>query len=245
MPKLENKGFTALELVVSVAIIMVVSAGALISFINSRNLRDLATSGQNILSLLRQAQARSLAGENNSPWGVHFDQTQAVLYQGPVYAGSATTETHRLPARIEIININLAGGGGEVLFKKLDGTTDQSGTIEVRVQESASQTLPITINPSGKVFETKTAPAPSGTRIIDARHRAFSLGWSIKNSITLTLTFSDPPNPNTVLNLTMLPPPPRTTFDWSGTLTVGGQNQILRLHANSLTDTDTILQVDR
>ena len=61
----------------------------------------------------------------------------------------------------------------------------------------------------------------------------------------MTLRFSDPPNPDTVQNVTMTPVPPRTTFDWTGTVAVGGQNQTLRIHALSIIDTDTLLSVDR
>ena len=37
----------------------------------------------------------------------------------------------------------------------------------------------------------------------------------------------------------------KTKFDWSGTIAVGGENQILRIHTTSLTDSDTALSVDR
>ena len=61
----------------------------------------------------------------------------------------------------------------------------------------------------------------------------------------MTLTFSDPPAADTIYPVVMTPAPPRASFDWSGTIGVGGQNQTLRIHALSITGGDTVLSVDR
>jgi prepilin-type N-terminal cleavage/methylation domain-containing protein len=239
------RGFTLIELLISIAIVTLVAVAGLASFTNSRNVRELSSSGQNVLSILRLAQSRALAGSDNASWGVHFQQSQFVLYRGPTYAGSGLTETFLLPASIEIANIILAGGGVDVLFNRLDGKASQSGTLDVRVKSSTGTVFSITIDGSGKAYQTGTAPVPTGTRVIDTRHRTFDLNGTIKNSVTMLLTFSDPPNHNTLYPVVMLPLLPRTTFDWTGTVAVGGQNQTLRIHALSIIDTDTLLSVDR
>ncbi len=240
-----QKGFTLIELLISIAIVTFVAAAGLASFTSSRNVRELTTSGQNVLSILRLAQSRALAGSDNSSWGVHFTSSQYILYRGPTYAGSGSTEPFTLPSSIEIANIALVGGGADVLFNRLDGKTNQSGTLDVRVKSSTGTVFSITINGSGKVYQTGTTPVLTGTRVQDTRHRTFDLNGTIKNSITMTLRFSDPPNSDTVQNITMTPVAPRTTFDWTGTVAVGGQNQTLRIHALSIIDTDTLLSVDR
>lgn len=238
-------GFTLLEVVIVVAILALIGATALVSFSNSRRVRDLTTSGGNVLSVLRLAQSKALASEDNSQWGVKLETGQFILFRGTSFASATSTKSYSLPIAIEIANINLSGGGQEVVFKKLTGTTDQSGTFDVRISGSSANTFSITIDGSGKVYQTGTVPPVSGTRLTDTRHRAFTLGWTIKNSTTLILTFSDPPNPDTIISVAMTPPSPRTTFDWSGTAVVGGQNQVMRVHAASITDTNTVLQVDR
>lgn len=240
-----GRGFTLLEVTISIGILVLIGAISLVSFVNSRNVRDLTTSGQNVLSILRLAQSKALAGEDNAPWGVRLEQAQFILFRGSTYSGSTLTQVHALPTSIEIVNINLSGGAQEVVFKRLTGRTDQLGSFDVRVRDSSSQIFPVTVDTSGKVYQTGSIPAPTGARIVDARHRSFDLGWSIQNSATLTLTFSDPPNPDTVQNITMTPAAPRATFDWSGTYSVGGQNQTLRVHATSITAGNTILHVDR
>lgn len=242
---MQNKGFTLIELLISISIVGIIAAAGLASFTNSRNVRELSTSGQNVLSILRLAQSKAIAGEDNSAWGVHLTSSQFVLYRGPAFAGSTLTEVFPLPASIEIANIVLAGGGPDILFNRLDGKTGHGGTFDLRVKSSIGTVFSITVDSSGKVYQTGAVPAPTGTRIIDTRHRTFDINGTIKNSITMTLTFSDPPNPNIVYPVVMTPVAPRTGFDWSGNVAVGGQSQIMRIHTLSITDTDTLLSVDR
>lgn len=238
-------GFTLLELLVSIGIITLIGALGLVSFINSRNSRELITSAQNVLSVLRLAQSRALAGEDSSPWGVRLEQPQFILFRGAGFAGSTSTKSYLLPSTLEIANLTLSGGGQEVVFNRLDGRTNQPGSFDVRVRGSTSQIFSVTVDSSGKVYQAGTAPAVLGTRIVDTRHRNFNLAGTIKGSLTMALTFSDPPNPDVVSSVTMTPAPPRTTFDWTGTVSVGGQNQTLRIHALSITDAGTLLSVDR
>jgi Tfp pilus assembly protein FimT len=240
-----KNGFTLLEITISIGILVLVGTLALASFVSSRNIRNLNNSGGEILTILRQAQARSLAGENNSSWGVHVDATSFVLFRGSSFAGATTTESFSLPANLEIANINLTGGGSDIVFKRLDGRTDQSGSFDLRVKGVGGYVFSVSIDLSGKVYQTGSSPAPTGTRAVDTRHRTFALNGTVKNFITMTLTFSDPPNPDTIYSVVMSPLPPRTSFDWSGTVAVGGQNQTLRIHALSISDTATLLSVDR
>ncbi len=240
-------GFTLVEIAVTISILVVIGTLALVSFIGSRNTRDLATAGQEIVSVLRKAQARALAGENNMTWGVHFDTTRAVLFRGPTYAGSTLTETHLLPSSVTFYSVNLAGGGSDVIFSKITGSTEQPGSVELRITGSGQTGFSITIDASGKIYQTASAGAQTGSRITDLRHRNFQLGWSIRNADTMTLVFSDPPNPDTVYPVGMAPyfNADQTEFDWSGGTTVGSVGQTLRIHTTLLSSNNTILSVDR
>jgi len=240
-------GFTLLEIVVSIAILILIASAASVSFSNSRNVRELTTASQNVLSILRTAQSKTLAGEENSQWGVHIEQTQVVLFRGPTYAGAGFSEAYPLPSTIEIANISLAGSGSDVIFKRIEGTTDETGIFELRVKSDTTKIFSITVESSGKIYQTGTAPIPTGTRLQDARHRAFTLGWSIQSSAAITLTFEDPAYPNIISTIPMASyfDAGKTKFDWSGTIAVGTTTQILRIHTTSISAADTILHIDR
>ncbi|MBI2056457.1 MAG: type II secretion system protein [Candidatus Sungbacteria bacterium] len=242
-----SKGFTLIELTVVIAIILLIAVVSLVSFTGSRNTRNLVNAGQQILSILQLAQSKSLAGEDNTTWGVHLDTAQIVLFKGSSFAGATTTTVYSLPSGIEIANISISGSSSDVVFKKITGEALQSGTFELSAAASPLTVFSITVDASGKVYQTGTAPVPAGTRILDMRHRLFTLGWSIKTATTLTLRFSDPPNPDTVQNITMSSyfDAGKTKFEWSGTSTIGGRPQELRIHTTALTDDGTSLSVDR
>ncbi|MDP3769673.1 MAG: prepilin-type N-terminal cleavage/methylation domain-containing protein [Candidatus Sungbacteria bacterium] len=242
-----SRGFTLIEIMVAVAVVVLLGTVGLVSFNTSRNVRDLSTGTQTVLSVLRTAQSKTLAGENNSAWGVHLTSSQVELFQGSAYAGSSNIKIYALPSSLQISSISLNGGGSDVLFDRITGETGTSGTFTIHVAASPTTSTGITVDGSGKVYPSVALTAASIARSIDLRHRSFTLGWSIKTATTLTLTFSDSPNPDTVSNIAMASyfDAGKIKFDWNGTVAVGGINQILRIHTTSLSDGDTVLSIDR
>lgn len=241
-----QQGFTLLEVAISLGILAILGTLAFVSFRGTRTEEDLITTGQSIISVMRLAQARSLAGEGDSQWGVRLEPARYILFRGPSSSGATLTNIYPLPGALTLTNIALIGGGQEVVFDRLEGTAAQSGSFNVQAP-STGDTFSIVMDASGKAYRAADAPISQNTRVIDTRHRNFSLGWSIQNATTLTLTFSDPPNPNTV---TSIPTAAyfnagKTIFDWSGSVSVGGENQILRIHTILLNGSVTTLSTDR
>lgn len=224
-------------------IVTVLGVASLVSFVNSRRVQNLATAGNEVLAVLRTAQERALAGEQEDMWGVHLETGQYHLFRGASYASGTTVGTYTLPSGIEIANIALAGGGAEAAFRRLDGATTAAGTFTVRVQGSATQVFDITIDASGRSYQTGTALPPAGGRTTDTRHRTFALSWGIDDATDVRFSFSDPTDVRTVA---MTPAAPRATYD-SGELafTVGGFEQVLRVHALAIAANSTTLSIDR
>lgn len=245
MIRVLRPGFTLIEVLIVFSLISIVGALALASATQSKRTRDLHAAGEQVLSVLRVAQSKALGGINRASWGVHVQSDRVVIFQGPAYLGSPSTETFMLADTVEVANLSLAGGGSDILFNRLDGRTNQAGTFDVRVKSAPAETYGITVDAAGKSYRTGSVPAILGTRVTDTRHRNFNLAGTIKNSSNLILRFSDSPNPDTVNTVPMDPPAPRTSFDWSGTVAVGGQDQTLRIHALTIGDSGTLLSVDR
>lgn len=243
---ISKRGFTILEIMVVIAVIGILSVIGLVTFTSSRDTRQLTATAQNILGVLRSAQAKTLAGEGGTAWGVHLSDSRFVLFQGVDFGSAVYTENYDIPAGLAIGNINLAGGATDIIFNRVDGGTNQYGIFSVEVKNS-SAVFSISVDKSGKVYQTSAAVSSLGTRMVDTRRRNFNLGWSIKNGVTLTLTFSDPSNPDVVLSVPMANyfNADRSIFAWSDTPAVGGQTQNLHIYTTSLTDTNTTLAVDR
>ena len=142
-------GFTLLEtvMVVGLALILtVISIAALQQFGNRSGHREAA---HIILGTLEEAHARTLASQNDTVYGVHFEATEVVVFEGATYiAGDPTNETYPLPPRASITNIAL-GGSSEATFERLSGSATATGTVTVALTSDVSQSKTLTIYTSG------------------------------------------------------------------------------------------------
>ncbi len=246
MPKklFNQGGFTLIELLISIAILLIVTTLVIFSLRTFGRQVEIDSVGQDILSTLRLARSKTLASEGETTYGVHFESGKYVLFSGSSYtAGAAGNKEYNL-SESEINSITLTGGGSEVIFDRIRGTTSYDGTVSVRLTSDTSQARTIIINPSGQVSLSQTVTT-SDTRTKDSRHLHFVLqSWSIYNSTTLTLNY---PNDSVTQNVTMASyfNAGKTEFDWSGTIAVGGSDQVLRIHTHSLTVSATTLSIDR
>ncbi len=240
-------GVTAIELLVVVSIIAVVGTAVGASLAKLKNDTQVASEAQNISAVIAEARTNASAGKNNLSWGVHFDTTDYILFRGASYNPLDTSnKTYALAGGISFGTIALNGGGSDVIFARINGGTSQYGTLEVTGQGRIST---IAIQASGETAVSGALPAPGGTRVIDTRHAHFTLPWSIHNAITLTVTFHDPPNPDTVQNIAMSSyfNIDNSVFDWSNQYVVGGETQAIRVHTHLINPggNTTILSVHR
>ncbi len=240
------KGFTLLEIIIVVAIVSAVGAIGIVSIRSFQQFADIDAAANQIVAVLREARDRTAATDAATAYGVRFEADRYVRFLGPAYdEGAATNAVYFLPPALELFDINL-GGDSEIIFSSLDGSADQAGSTSVRAVDDPSEFRTIEIFSTGAVGIAGTVE-PTGARITDSRHVHFDLGWSIRNSNTLTLRFSDPPNSDTVENVAIADymNQGETKFDWSGTVAVGGEAQKLRVHTHELTEFETVLSVHR
>lgn len=147
---ISKSGFSLIELVIVLAIIVLVATLAFNPFTNFRNEQALNGAAEEILSTLQQARGQTIASTGDSQYGVHLTATQLVVFTGSTYSvGAATNQTIELNSLVTLGPITLAGGGSEVVFERLTGATSQSGTLVVALKSDAAKTRTITINGNG------------------------------------------------------------------------------------------------
>ena len=241
-----SEGFTLIEILIAVAILMLLAFLAIASFTTFRQQVEIDSSSQNILSTLRLARSKTLASESEDNYGVHFQADKYVLFKGTSYNPDDSSNNEYTLTDSEIFSISLNGEGSDVIFNRVRGTTDEDGSVSIRLLSDSSRTHTININSYGQVSVSDTVTT-SSTRDMDSRHLHFDLGWSIQNSTTLTLAFTDSPNPPVTQNITMAGffNVGKTIFDWSGTIIVNGSDQVLRVHTHSLDAFNTALSITR
>lgn len=144
------RGFTIIEIVIAVAVIAILSVIAFNSFSSFKNEQELANVIEEVVSDLRLARSKTIASENFSQYGVHFESQKVVIFTGTTYSAiDPNNIIYDVPARIEISSWNLAGGGADVIFQRLTGKTNQYGSITARVKTEPTKTKTVNIKQTG------------------------------------------------------------------------------------------------
>lgn len=147
-----SRGFTLVELLITIAIILIL-AGLVVSNIGTFVQGQALNNGvDETIALINEARSRTLAGENGDEYGVHLQSDKAVLFVGPTYSSSASTnKVVTLDSSIVIGSISLGGGGSDVLFDRITGDTNNYGTYIVKKSSTTTGQKTITISKTGLV----------------------------------------------------------------------------------------------
>ena len=233
------KGFVFIELLVVISIIMLLAGMALASFRFFQNKMGLDETADQMVNILRLAQNKTLASEGQTSYGIHFAADSFTLFTGSSYnPANSSNLQYNLTRGLEIFNVSLAGGGQDVVFNRLNGRTNQSGQVSLRMAADQMQVRNIYISSAGQIG-LDVQSSPSDTRQKDSRHVHFNYGRAIDiNSEKIILTFSNPPNPPTTQEIIL-----KDNLDtsgeisWEGTVLVGGQNQTIIIRTHQLSPT--------
>lgn len=163
-----RRAFTLIELMVVIGAMGLLFSLTMPALLGFRGNSDLENSREGAVQALRRAQVETLASKGDSQWGVYFATStlphRYTLFQGPSYASRTVSSdvVFEVPRRIEIFQMGLAGGGQEVVFGRVVGTTTQPGLIGFRVISNPARTVVISIDASGRV---SSGAEVSGTTI--------------------------------------------------------------------------------
>jgi Tfp pilus assembly protein FimT len=145
-----KKGITALELLLSIAILVILILVALPQFSRLKEVQLLHAATSDVLSALARARSETLASLNSSEYGVHFQSDQVIIFKGTVYSsGASTNEAVGLSAPVSISNVTLggvSGSSGNIYFSRIYGVPSATGSVTI---SSPSLSKVITISATG------------------------------------------------------------------------------------------------
>lgn len=145
-------GFTTPEILIVVFIVAVLSGLAFSSFTSVRSKEILDKNTLQVVSFIEQARTLSLSAKGGESFGVHFGPSQLVRFAGLTYSqNDPRNVTFNIDPAVTVSSMNLTGGGSEVMFRKLRGTTDTPGTVTLSLVASTTQKKVITIGGTGVV----------------------------------------------------------------------------------------------
>lgn len=142
---LETRGFTLVELLLSVGIIALLAGLSAPVYVSFQTRNDLEVTSQSIVEMLRRAQTYARGVNGDSQWGVAIQSSTAILFKGATYATRDATydETQTISPSTAV------SGLSEIVFSKLDATPSTTGTITLTANTNDTRT--ITINGKGMV----------------------------------------------------------------------------------------------
>lgn len=147
-----RRGVTLIELLVAIAVLVTIAAIGVAVFSRLTGQTALDASVQQVLSVFEEARSRTLASENDQQFGVHVTISSVVLFIGNTYSAEASTnEVTTLVGRVSISDISMTGGATDVVFERLTGKANVTGTITLTLASDTSQTQVLTINSTGLV----------------------------------------------------------------------------------------------
>lgn len=149
-----KRGFTLVEIMVVIGIM------SLLILVVSVNIRSFQTRAQvtqaaeELASILREAQSRSMAVVNGENHGIHFNEgdNTYTLFEGTAFSeGAPTNVVYSLDISIELTSVSLADAGNDVVFEKLTGSTADSGSVTIASKLDGSVNQTVTITNEGKI----------------------------------------------------------------------------------------------
>ena len=147
-----NRGFTFIEVLITVSIVAIIVALSANAFSRFNKRQELNNAMRDVLSVLEEARSLTLASKNNVMYGVHFEEGQVTLFGGSVYSPSSPdNKITILSSRIYIATTSFAGGGSDVLFERLTGSTNNSGTTTFAFRSDISASSTIFIHKTGLI----------------------------------------------------------------------------------------------
>ncbi|HTK04552.1 MAG TPA: prepilin-type N-terminal cleavage/methylation domain-containing protein [Candidatus Eisenbacteria bacterium] len=157
---LNGRGFTIIELLTVIAMVGVVVAMA-VPFLSSDLTRnDARNFSSDATDALREAQASVMSGRNGARFGVHFEATKFVVFQGATYASNdANNVVHSFSALVSVTAVTLAPGGSctlpagtgncDIHFSNHKGTPTETGAVVF--SGVGGETATVTINDAGMI----------------------------------------------------------------------------------------------
>ena len=162
-----KKGFTLIEIMITLVIIVAVGLVATLSLQGGKNAADLTDATKQIATLLREAQSDSMAQSQGALWGVHFDNTTSsqafysLFYTQSSYASSTQSGgRYLLPSDLCYATSSVAvGSSTDIIFSSLSGAPSAPATITLQLMvgggcsTATSTAAPaVSRSASGKIF---------------------------------------------------------------------------------------------
>lgn len=150
-----HNAFTLIELLIVVGIVTVLAAVGIMNLLNYTQRQDLDFTAREIVSVLRNAQNRSVSQEDGLRWGVYFENPAAGtdfydLFKGATYSGGTLVSRATLRSGVQFV-IPATGATSTIIFSPATGLPTASTTVKISLVSNSAASSTITINANGGI----------------------------------------------------------------------------------------------
>lgn len=142
MNKKFSNGFTLIEVVLSIAIVVLIFGIAAPVYQDYQIRNGIDTGVNTIVENLRRAQTLSMAIDGDSNWGVSILNNEITLFKGT----SFVTRDINFDEVSDILSVISSSGLDEIVFSKLNGLPNTTGVINL---SASGNVRTISINEKG------------------------------------------------------------------------------------------------
>ncbi len=130
-----NKGATLIEILIVLLIIGILIVVILPQFSKIRENQVIKATAGDVLSTINKARSQTLASEDSSSYGVHFQFDKVVLFKGSVFSDTnVNNQVINIFSPANISNVTLGGVSdvsGDLYFNRIYGVPNTNGTITI------------------------------------------------------------------------------------------------------------------
>jgi prepilin-type N-terminal cleavage/methylation domain-containing protein len=142
-----NKGFTILEVLISVAIFGLLAGLSTTAYASFAKKQALDAAASTAAAMLRDARAQTIASVGGSQYGVQIEADRFVLFQGSTYSASASTSR----AVYFSSRVKASSTAQSFVFERVTGDASASGMIEVYLASDPSVKKSVVVQGTGLV----------------------------------------------------------------------------------------------
>lgn len=153
--RISRRGFTLTEALISIAILVLLTAIGITSFYSSKATKTLEVITDGVDIALERAKSEAMAGKDGSNFGVYIEPSAYHIFSGSAYtAGDPNNKTSIVPSGWSL-SATVQGGGSSIVFSRLTGTPQNMATVTISSAQDPSLTDSIVIGQSGDISVIK------------------------------------------------------------------------------------------
>ena len=147
--KVLKYGFSFIEITIVLAIITILSTIVVFSFSSAGSKQSLEKTTISVISILNEAKSMAVSSKDFSDYGVRISEDELVSFKSS-YGNE--NKIYSIPNLVTISDISISGvTNNDVIFKKVSGSTNATGTLTISIANDLSDYNIIKISQTGLI----------------------------------------------------------------------------------------------